>query len=177
MWGWRHAQSAIPLILFDGRVNHSSAMLQHSYSTTYSRAAATKLLPQHGAAQLRVLNKSGNSKVTQAPHLVSYMAFRAGIISCLAYSPVSSGVLAAGSYSGIAAMYDTHMRSATCTLAGHTGGITQVINLDSRGRTGGPETNRKRKCQYEGWQLGGVWEMHSSIHAVIKYVWMMRASA
>ena len=58
-----------------------------------------------------------------SPTLISMCV---GIISCLAYSPDANGVLAAGSYSGVAAIYDTHMRSATCTLAGHNGGITQV---------------------------------------------------
>ena len=50
----------------------------------------------------------------------------AGIISCLAYSPLGDGLLAAGAYSGTAALYDTRTLGATCILSGHTGGITQV---------------------------------------------------
>ncbi len=53
-------------------------------------------------------------------------AIPAGIISCLAYSPMADGLLAAGAYSGTAAMYDTRTMGATCILAGHSGGITQV---------------------------------------------------
>ncbi len=50
----------------------------------------------------------------------------AGIVSCLAYSPLDDGLLAAGAYSGIAALYDTRTLRATCVLAGHVGGITQA---------------------------------------------------
>ena len=51
---------------------------------------------------------------------------RAGIISCLAYSPMADGLLAAGAYSGTAALYDTRTLGATCILSGHSGGITQA---------------------------------------------------
>ena len=54
------------------------------------------------------------------------MSCCAGIVSCLAYSPLDDGLLAAGAYSGVAALYDTRTLRATCVLPGHSGGITQA---------------------------------------------------
>ena len=51
----------------------------------------------------------------------------AGIISCLALNPDRTGMLAAGAYSGVAALYDAAARGALIALLeGHTGGVTQV---------------------------------------------------
>ncbi|PRW60676.1 telomerase Cajal body 1 [Chlorella sorokiniana] len=50
-----------------------------------------------------------------------------GIISCLAPNPDRSGMLAAGSYSGAAALVDPRTRELLCLLeGGHTGGITHL---------------------------------------------------
>lgn len=50
-----------------------------------------------------------------------------GIISCLAPNPDRSGMLAAGSYSGAAALVDPRTRELLCLLeGGHAGGITHV---------------------------------------------------
>ena len=49
-----------------------------------------------------------------------------GIISCLAPSPDRSGLLAAGSYSGAAALFDEATGELLFLLAGHSGGVTQV---------------------------------------------------
>ena len=52
-----------------------------------------------------------------------------GIISCLAPSPDRSGLLAAGSYSGVAALFDEATGELLFLLAGHSGGVTQVRPL------------------------------------------------
>ena len=57
----------------------------------------------------------------------------AGIISCLAFNPRQPGMLASGSYSSVAAIWDTASAQLLCLLQGHTGGITQV-----RGQRGPP---------------------------------------
>lgn len=51
----------------------------------------------------------------------------AGIISCLAYNPDLSGMLAAGAYSGTAALYDASTLAPIALLpGGHSAGITQA---------------------------------------------------
>lgn len=49
-----------------------------------------------------------------------------GIISCLDFSPEDPNLVAAGSYSSIAAVYDAASGSAAYILSGHKGGLTQV---------------------------------------------------
>lgn len=50
-----------------------------------------------------------------------------GIISCLAYNPDRSGMLAAGAYSGVAALYDAATLAPMALLPdGHSAGITQA---------------------------------------------------
>lgn len=50
-----------------------------------------------------------------------------GIISCLAFSPDTEGLLAAGAYSGVAALYDGRSLSPAAVMSGgHTTGVTQV---------------------------------------------------
>ena len=55
-----------------------------------------------------------------------------GIISCLAPSPDRSGLLAAGSYSGAAALFDEATGELLFLLAGHSGGVTQARPLPPR---------------------------------------------
>ena len=47
-------------------------------------------------------------------------------MSCLASCPDGSGLLAAGAYSGSAALYDQHTLELLFVLQGHTGGLTQA---------------------------------------------------
>lgn len=47
-------------------------------------------------------------------------------MSCLAPSPDRSGLLAAGSYSGAAALFDEGAGELLFVLAGHVGGVTQA---------------------------------------------------
>ena len=49
-----------------------------------------------------------------------------GIISCMDFSPDDPNMVAAGSYSSIAAVYDIASGSAAFILSGHKGGLTQV---------------------------------------------------
>ncbi|KAK9861596.1 hypothetical protein WJX84_007684 [Apatococcus fuscideae] len=49
-----------------------------------------------------------------------------GLISCIAFSP-DGGLMAAGAYSGVAALYDPRSLEMLLALSGHTGGITQVM--------------------------------------------------
>ncbi|DBB13553.1 TPA: hypothetical protein ACH3X3_000587 [Trebouxia sp. C0006] len=49
-----------------------------------------------------------------------------GIISCLDFSPDDPNLMAAGSYSSVAAVYDATSGSAAFILSGHKGGLTQV---------------------------------------------------
>lgn len=49
-----------------------------------------------------------------------------GIISCLDFSPDDPNLVAAGSYSSVAAVYDAASGSAAYILSGHKGGLTQV---------------------------------------------------
>ncbi|GAX77396.1 hypothetical protein CEUSTIGMA_g4842.t1 [Chlamydomonas eustigma] len=49
-----------------------------------------------------------------------------GMISCMAFSPGSGEMLAAGSYSGSIALYDTRTWEMLYVLSGHKGGLTQV---------------------------------------------------
>ena len=50
----------------------------------------------------------------------------AGMISCFDFSPDDSNMVAAGSYSSIAAVYDVTSGTPAYILSGHKGGITQV---------------------------------------------------
>lgn len=49
-----------------------------------------------------------------------------GIISCISFDPGNSGLMAAGSYSGVAALYDCRTKEQLCLLEGHVGGVTHV---------------------------------------------------
>lgn len=49
-----------------------------------------------------------------------------GMISCFDFSPDDSNLVAAGSYSSIAAVYDVTSGTPAYILSGHKGGITQV---------------------------------------------------
>jgi WD40 repeat protein len=49
-----------------------------------------------------------------------------GIISCLATSPASGGLMAAGSYSRTTAIYHEATGEQIMTLQGQKGGVTQV---------------------------------------------------
>lgn len=71
----------------------------------------------------------------------------AGIISCLAPNPDRSGLLAAGAYSGVAALYDALSRSLVCLLEGHTGGVTQA----------GPRAGRCAVAHHSASQRSAVW--------------------
>lgn len=53
----------------------------------------------------------------------------AGIISCLAFSPNSEGLLAAGSYNRTTALYSEHNAELLFVLHGQEGGVTQVLKL------------------------------------------------
>lgn len=51
----------------------------------------------------------------------------AGIVSCLAPNPDRSGMLAAGSYGGSAALLDPRTRELLCLLeGGHAGGVSHL---------------------------------------------------
>lgn len=50
-----------------------------------------------------------------------------GIVSCLAFNPDYSGLLAAGSYSGLVGLYTEGERGVVSVLEGHRGGVTQVL--------------------------------------------------
>jgi hypothetical protein len=50
----------------------------------------------------------------------------AGIISSIAFNPDRSGVVAAGSYAGVAGLYDEATMQLQLLLYGHKGGITQA---------------------------------------------------
>ena len=50
----------------------------------------------------------------------------AGIVSCMAFNPDKSGLMAAGSYSGQAGLYDSKSLELLFLLHGQKGGLTQV---------------------------------------------------
>ena len=50
-----------------------------------------------------------------------------GIISCLAFSPTSEGLFAAGSYNKTSALYSEHNAELLFVLHGQEGGVTQVL--------------------------------------------------
>lgn len=51
----------------------------------------------------------------------------AGIVSCLAFNPPQSDLLAAGAYSGAIGLFDARTHEQLLLLHGHRGGVTQVI--------------------------------------------------
>ena len=53
----------------------------------------------------------------------------AGIISCMDFSPDDPNMMAAGSYSSVAAVYDVASGTAAFILSGHKGGLTQVCSV------------------------------------------------
>lgn len=55
-------------------------------------------------------------------------AMLAGIISCMDFSPDDPNMMAAGSYSSVAAVYDVASGSPALVLSGHKGGLTQVCS-------------------------------------------------
>jgi hypothetical protein len=60
-------------------------------------------------------------------YMLMHYDLSAGIISCLAYNPDLSGMLAAGAYSGVAALYDAGTLAPIALLpGGHSAGITQA---------------------------------------------------
>jgi WD40 repeat protein len=60
---------------------------------------------------------------------------RPGIVSCLAFNPDYSGLVAAGSYSGRVGLYTEGERGVVSVLEGHRGGVTQVPTRLSPPRT------------------------------------------
>lgn len=52
-----------------------------------------------------------------------------GIISCLAFSPTSDGLFAAGSYNKTTALYSEHNAELLFVLHGQEGGVTQVCKI------------------------------------------------
>lgn len=50
----------------------------------------------------------------------------AGIISCMDFNPDRSNLMAAGSYSGEAALYDSSSQELLFLLQGQKGGLTEV---------------------------------------------------
>lgn len=50
-----------------------------------------------------------------------------GIVSCLAFNPDYSGLVAAGSYSGLVGLYTEGDRGVVSVLEGHRGGVTQAL--------------------------------------------------
>lgn len=55
----------------------------------------------------------------------------AGIISCMDFSPDDPNMMAAGSYSSVAAVYDVASGSPALILSGHRGGLTQVCPISA----------------------------------------------
>lgn len=51
-----------------------------------------------------------------------------GIVSCMAFNPDRTGVMAAGSYSGQAALYDSRTRELLFLLEGQRRGLTKVTH-------------------------------------------------
>ena len=58
-------------------------------------------------------------------------AMLAGIISCMDFSPDDPNMMAAGSYSSVAAVYDVASGSPALVLSGHKGGLTQVCSISA----------------------------------------------
>jgi WD40 repeat protein len=52
-----------------------------------------------------------------------------GIISCLAFNPPTSDLLAAGSYSGAVGVFDARTDEQLLLMEGHKGGVTQVLGF------------------------------------------------
>lgn len=52
--------------------------------------------------------------------------YQSGIVSCLAFSPTTSGVYAAGTYTKSIGLYSRCAETPLCLLHGHSGGVTQV---------------------------------------------------
>jgi hypothetical protein len=81
-----------------------------------------------GASQIQNKPTLGaNDHLGHMPSDAMPCELTAGIISCLAYNPDLSGMLAAGAYSGVAALYDAGTLAPLALLpGGHSAGITQV---------------------------------------------------
>lgn len=52
----------------------------------------------------------------------------AGIISCIAFSPLAADMLAVGAYSGVVGCFDARTCEQLYVLQGHKGGVTQVCS-------------------------------------------------
>ena len=69
---------------------------------------------------------AGTPELLPCSYWLSRSALSAGIVSCLDFNPNDPNMLAAGSYSSSAAVYDVATGTAAYILSGHKGGITQV---------------------------------------------------
>lgn len=70
-----------------------------------------------------VLSRPPSARLKPSSKTPTYLP---GIVSCLAFNPDYSGLVAAGSYSGLVGLYTEGDRGVVSVLEGHRGGVTQV---------------------------------------------------
>lgn len=128
-----------PLPRAEGSVNDGSDSLLERDMFAWIRQDRSLAFPLHAIHTLHPCQSekvnhvllSSNLKCdsgvqSQQRRLSEANIYAAGIVSCLDFNPDRSGMMAAGSYSGQAAMYDSRTGELLYLLQGQKGGITQV---------------------------------------------------
>ena len=103
--------------------------LAPTYSAAFDPGGAALYAGGRGAIYAFSVDRPGRDHTTLATHRRGEEG-QPGIISCLALAPGGGGersaVMAAGAYSGVAALYDPRTQEALCLLGGHAGGVTHL---------------------------------------------------
>ena len=99
--------------------------LASTYSVAYSADGAKLFAGGRAAIEIFDIERPGREHST-IKTFKRKQEGQPGIISCIACAQDQSGLMAAGAYSGIVALYDYRSREQLATLEGHVGGITNV---------------------------------------------------
>lgn len=99
--------------------------LASSYSTAFTPDGTKLLAGCRAAIEIFDVERPGRDHATITTFQKKKEG-QPGIISCIACAQDASGLMAAGAYSGIAALYDYRTHEQLAVLEGHTGGITHL---------------------------------------------------
>ena len=99
--------------------------LSPAYSIAFSPDGKQLFAGGRSALHFFDLERPGREHTTLTTHSRKKEG-QTGIISCIACPKDTSGLLAAGSYSSTAALYDSRSQDQIALLEGHSGGITHL---------------------------------------------------
>jgi hypothetical protein len=100
--------------------------LAPAYCVAFDPEGGALLAGGRAAIYMFDVHRPGREHTTLATHRRGQEG-QPGIVSCLAFAPGGGGAtMAAGAYSGVAALYDARSREQLLVLEGHAGGVTHL---------------------------------------------------